>query len=699
MNRRKFLSTSTIALYSLPAINLLSGCGGSGGGTALSPIDRRVALLQTAKTQNDSTVTEIETLLGSLTGTYAPPLLSRTQTAQADISSFFAATTPTLPASSPLNALFFQSDETESMWRKYETYGSLAHQQFGHQYVKLLASMRLFDYNNRLQEPSQSTPAAAVASAHYRTAADTPSEFSDFDNLLTKLKAAAGDALQYIFDAIRIAMNGFFNYLKSLFDSNDARALLYATLTFFAIDKLLKIIAEKTAADLSFESNSDTLLSFAKMAIAAVALMGLFSLDKLASAGTAAASPASTGTMTPDETLQMEAFLGSVSVQSALVTLMFKVVGGAVGEIIGTTKTHTEALLASLQDGYDPTTEHYTLDTEQLASIDTLKKRSVSLSVISVVVRQLFTMLSAHAVTTEGVVQEGFAEGSDAETFVTLFGSGALPQTDAFTVYTREMQGMLTTGTLSATDNTGYFDQLRDLLDGNASWRDIFDLIATMSVTFSTQAADFASQTETDAFAFASHLADLAYTFTAQTASDAYDFATHMADLAYSFTMDIEEDAYQFAMKGMEFGYLFASRGEEVGVMADRILWMAVQIGQMADRIGEMADRIVYTEQLIVYTEMLILDFGLLIYDGMKTITNLMLTGMALILDREWYTPVAEDQIVTVVAGTMEQMMANMQEYALAVLENQSLLREITLSALEWVGNHTGQTADTNATV
>ncbi|UFS63402.1 hypothetical protein LOH54_04545 [Sulfurimonas sp. HSL-3221] len=699
MNRRKFLSTSAIALYSLPAINLLSGCGGSGGGTALSPIDQRVALLQAAKTQNDSTVAEIENLLGGLTGTHASPLRTTAQPTPVDISSFFAATTPTLPADSPLNALFFQSDETESMWRKYETYGSLAHQQFGHQYVKLLATMRLFDYQNRLQETTQSAPDVAAASAHYRTATETPSEFSDFDNLLAKLKEAAGDALQYIFDAIRIAMNGFFNYLKSLFDNEDARALLYATLTYFAVDKLLKIIADKTAADLSFESSSDTLLSFAKMAIAAVALMGLFSLEKLAAAGTAAVSPVSAGTMTPDETLQMETFLGSVSVQSALVALLFKVVGGAVGAVIGTTKSHSEALLASLQDGYDPTTEHYTLSAEQQASLDTLKKRSVSLAVISVVVRQLFTMLSAQAVTAEGVVQEGFAEGSDAETFLTLFGAGALPQTDAFTTYTREVQGMLKSGTVYSTESASYFDQLRDLLDGGASWRDLFDLIATMSVTFSTQASDFASQTETDAFAFASHLADLAYSFTAQTASDAYDFATHMADLAYSFTMDIEEDAYQFAMKGMEFGYLFASRGEEVGVMADRILWMAVQIGQMADRIGEMADRIVYTEQLIVYTEMLILDFGLLIYDGMKTITNLMLTGMALILDREWYTPAAEDQIVTVVAGTMEQMMANMQEYALAVLDNQSLLREITLRALEWVATHTAQASDTNTTV
>ncbi|MHC3994102.1 hypothetical protein ACXWTF_04690 [Thiomicrolovo sp. ZZH C-3] len=698
MNRRKFLSTSAIALYSLPAINLLGGCGGSGGGTALSPIDERVTLLRSAKTLNDQTVAQIEDLLGSMTGTYAPSPLAISTQPTTDISSFFAATTPTLPADSPLAALFFQSDETESMWRKYEAYSSLAHQQFDHQYVKLLATMRLFDYNNR-QETTQDAPQVTAAAAHYRTAADVPSEFSDFDNLLAKLKAAAGDALHYIFDAIRIAMNGFFTYLKGLFDNGDARALLYATLTYFAVDKLLKIIAEKTAADLSFESNSDTLLSFAKMAIAAVALMGLFSLEKLSTAGTATVSTASAGTMTPDETLQMEAFLGSVSVQSALVALMFKVVGGTVGEIIATTKTHSDALLTSLNAGYDPATENYTLSAEQQASLDTIKKRSVSLSVISVVVRQLFTMLSQHAVTADGVVQEGFADGSDADTYVTLFGSDALPQTDAFTVYTRQMQSRLQSGTVYATENAGYFDQLRDLLDGGASWRDIFDLIATMSITFSTQAADFASQTETDAFAFASHLADLAYSFTAQTASDAYDFATHMADLAYSFTMDIEEDAYQFAMKGMEYGYLFASRGEEVGVMADRILWMAVQIGQMADRIGEMADRIVYTEQLIVYTEMLILDFGLLIYDGMKTITNLMLTGMALILDREWYTPAAEDQIVTVIAGTMEQMMANMQEYALAVLENQSLLREITLSALEWVGNHTGQTADTNATV
>lgn len=176
-----------------------------------------------------------------------------------------------------------------------------------------------------------------------------------------------------------------------------------------------------------------------------------------------------------------------------------------------------------------------------------------------------------------------------------------------------------------------------------------------------------------------------AYQFASDTATQAAIFTTHMADLAYLFTTKIEEDAYQFAMQGMEYGYLFASRGEEVGLMADRILWMAVQIGVMADRIGEMADRIVYTEQLIVYTEMLILDFGLLIYGGMKQISNLMLMGMAIVFDRQWYTPTANDQIVTVISEMTKQMLENMKEYENTVLSNQVTLRETTLKALNWI--------------
>lgn len=146
--------------------------------------------------------------------------------------------------------------------------------------------------------------------------------------------------------------------------------------------------------------------------------------------------------------------------------------------------------------------------------------------------------------------------------------------------------------------------------------------------------------------------------------------------------MKIEDDAYNFAMQGMEYGYLFASRGEEVGVMADRILWMAVQIGLMADRIGEMADRIVYTAQLIVYTEILILDFGILIYGVIKQITNLILTGLAIIFDREWYSPASEDIILDTINSNVTQMLSQMQEYSLAVLANQQVLRQLTIDSL-----------------
>ena len=164
-------------------------------------------------------------------------------------------------------------------------------------------------------------------------------------------------------------------------------------------------------------------------------------------------------------------------------------------------------------------------------------------------------------------------------------------------------------------------------------------------------------------------------------------FVTDMATMAYNFTMKIENDAYSFTTLGMTYGYLFASQGESVGLMADRILFMSVQIGQMADRIGEMADRIVYTEQLIVYTEMLIQNFGLMMYGGMGTISNTMLTGLAIIFDRQWYTPTstANDPIVASITATTSQMLTNMQQYEMAVLANQNTLRQTTLGALNWI--------------
>ena len=296
------------------------------------------------------------------------------------------------------------------------------------------------------------------------------------------------------------------------------------------------------------------------------------------------------------------------------------------------------------------------------------KEQSSVMTMVAVVIKALFALTSQESISQGDVVRDGFAPEGDAAQFWMLFGNDSLPQDEAFMAYSSELQTTL--------ENEGALSPA-------------LSLIQDMPTNFSTQASSFASDTENDAFSFAAELANLAYLFTSDTETDAYNFATHMADLAYSFTMSIETDAYNFAMQGMEYGYLFASKGEEVGVMADRILWMAVQIGQMSDRIGEMADRIVYTEQLIVYTEMLILDFGLLIYGGMKMITNFMLTAMALILDRQWYTPQAEDQVLTVIGGSMSTMLEDMQEYSLAVLDNQSVLREVTLSALDWVGTNT----------
>jgi len=398
----------------------------------------------------------------------------------------------------------------------------------------------------------------------------------------------------------------------------------YATAAFNAIENILKWIQEKSLSNMSFASNPDIVLSLGKMSIAVVSALGIAGLKKIEQATTQVAAAA----LTTQEQQELQALLQAASLQSQLILTLTSFIDSVMSSIMTSTQERIDALatVVTVED------EPYTLTADDNAFIASLNGQSLILGSLGIVMKILANVYPSET--------DAQTVGVDAQTFAFLFN-------------TPEIENLVSDVT---------FSEMADALTGLGL------------TTESTPSVTIPSVTAPDYLAAAGDMP-----------TQAVLFASHMADLAYAFTTKTENDAYTFAMEGMEYGYLFASRGEEVGLMADRILWMAVQIGVMADRIGEMADRIVYTEQLIVYTEMLILDFGLLIYGGMKQISNVMLMGMAIVFDRQWYTPTSEDQIVTVIGEMTQQMLANMQEYELTVLNNQVALRESTLKALDWI--------------
>lgn len=198
------------------------------------------------------------------------------------------------------------------------------------------------------------------------------------------------------------------------------------------------------------------------------------------------------------------------------------------------------------------------------------------------------------------------------------------------------------------------------------------------------QAYNFGSQTEQDAFNFTQDTRDRAYDFTSKTEDDAFKFATKMEDDAYKFVSKMADDAYHFASDGMNYGYMFASQGEELGPMADRVLWMASEIGLMSDRIGEMSDRIVHTEHLIINMSVMILNFGLLIDGTIKTIAEAGLNAIGIVYDKEHMPELkSSTKHIELIGRNIEIILTQQHEYDLKVLENQKELRKITISALD----------------
>jgi hypothetical protein len=166
-----------------------------------------------------------------------------------------------------------------------------------------------------------------------------------------------------------------------------------------------------------------------------------------------------------------------------------------------------------------------------------------------------------------------------------------------------------------------------------------------------------------------------------------YEFARHGMDLGFTF-----------ASRGMELGFEFASKGEAVGPMANRILFMAVQIGVMSDRIGEMADRILfmankigefgdkitYESQLIIYTEQLIINESVLITRTIGVLSDLITTIVAMLQKNDAYLQLAtqraaSDRSLELIYENMNLMLTSMHEYSLRVLDKESNDKEAEL--------------------
>jgi len=688
MNRRNFLEKSITAAST---VTLMTACGGGGGGdsqqapdgsvntTSTSTVDTKVASLQSSKSYSDSLHSNSMNNIAVSTGVSSVAARFLASSSPATTANYFTSKTPELPTNSILTSMFLEGDENKNMWEKYQSYNNLSYQQFTHQYDKLMAAMRLFDYK-KSQLPATAPAQKSVSfSAGINATQSNAAQSNASYSIVSSIFGLALASLMENFGSVTIDIitTALVEASENIDNSEGAESIFLTTATLLTVNEVLDIVKEKLLEDLNFSNRDDIMISLSKMSIAIIALTGKDEIEERGSryrrsSPSYASASESESEMTEEE---LEAYISAISIQSKLTLILMELMQ----DYVNSTNTDIQETITELTsrpiDGSNDTAFTPEEDAKRLALQEKLKKQSTVMTTVAVVMKSLFALLSQDALDENGdQIAKGFSPNGDAKKFWMLFGNESLPQDEAFMKYSSEVQ--------TSIEDKIILDETNEAPNALSG---IFDLLKDMNTNFSSTNKDYVAQTGNQAFSFAALLAGLSYQFTADTETDAYNFAVHMSQLAYDFTMNIEEDAYQFAMQGMEYGYLFASRGEEVGIMADRVLWMAVQIGQMSDRIGEMADRIVYTEQLIVYTEMLILDFGLLIYGGMKMITNTMLMGMAIIFDREWYTPTAEDQVLTVIGGNVSQMMENMQEYALAMLDNQSVLREITLSAMDWV--------------
>lgn len=181
-----------------------------------------------------------------------------------------------------------------------------------------------------------------------------------------------------------------------------------------------------------------------------------------------------------------------------------------------------------------------------------------------------------------------------------------------------------------------------------------------------------------------------------ETATTWQQLAKEGMELAAQFANHGMDLGFVFAEHGMDLGFEFALKGEAVGPMANRVLFMAVQIGVMADRIGEMSDRILfmankigefgdkilYESQLIVYTEQLIINESVLIEDTIKLFSGLVLDIVAILNKNDAYfeykkvNVVQDGDVYHHLYENMNLMLRNMHEYSLAMLQKEERDRE-----------------------
>ena len=676
LKRRDFLGLAVKLTVTATIPSVLVACGGGGGGSEAatapglstpSSIDSELASVSSQQASIDSTNNDLNTEQSQITNsgsaTSAPGSIKSTAAVSpTTMYDFFSTRTPDYnnPALLSSGAHYLVTDSTAgtAFWQGQIDAHQRAYSQYEHQLVKLKAALRLFDSKIDSSEATSSTASTAkIKSTAMAVQILEPAEFDLVGALTSAISSIlAGDLKDAAFSLLTAALEAVYSYLQGMVAGSSKYAL--SLLAQFAIDDLLEGLATKSIANLDFSDKEAIMLSLGKISVASIAIIGANKIQDVES------------TVTSDEENSLiEALLSTGDLASKMSMVWLGLINQLMGETFNTMNSSlTKAVAAETDSSID-------LVSDKAALVTDLQNNSTMLATLSLMVKSLFSVFATQA--TDSYTDSdniGFTSGSTAEQFSILFASEQNADDESLTGFT-------------STNIDAFTSMFSSLFTSTTKTDDYTALATSAQASVSTSALNTAAtaSVESDAFSFASQLAEFAYDFTSQTESDAVEFATHLADLAYQFTMDIEEDAFQFAMQGMEYGYLFASRGEEVGVMADRILWMAVQIGVMADRIGEMADRIVYTEQLIVYTEVLILDFGILIYGVVKQITNLILTGMALILDREWYSQDSEDIILQTISGNVSTMLSNMQEYSLAVLDNQVALRAATLDALDTV--------------
>lgn len=684
MNRREFMTLAArlSAAGALPAA--LYGCGGGSAGaptSSLSSIDSRVASTQSLQADTASTNSSLQAENSNIVDTSssantASVRVSSVKPVYQTVADFFNDNSPNNYLPETYNH-YLTNTGTGNVWQNLINAQQTAYAGFEQQITKLLASFRLYDF-----EKTSEAVSSATVQANTRAVANSSLDEGDADTY-NNVESLINNALELVREAIKngptaliSAFNGIAATLESaknfiedaIENGSSLLALLLQTITNYFIDNVLTEVTNNLIKDLEFDTQAETIISLSRMSLAAAAVLAVNRVEGF-------------DINTPDQEELINNFLTASDLMARMSLTWLQLSESMINNTATMATSEITRALNSSNENFSASSDF----------VDDLKSRSAIMSVAGLTIKSLLGSFFAFSTKVENDTVAPDVYTTEAEFNVDGGSAGS--------AYSFLFQTPVNTADQALNDNNasliteiekilGAFISANEKEDETTVSDAVNAITPALAVSTRGSVTEIADNFETDSYNFASELANLAFQFASDTRTDAASFAEMMATYAYNFTMDIEEDAFQFAMQGMEYGYLFASRGEEVGVMADRILWMAVQIGVMADRIGEMADRIVYTEHLIVYTEMLILDFGILIYGVIKQITNLILTGMALILDREWYEPATEDLILSTIDNHVSTMLSNMNEYSLAVLENQKALREITQDALPEINTY-----------